>query len=65
MMDGERAIDSATNYAGEVSISGGSMVYVKLLLIGALMMFSLKYNPKGMLPEVPARPGRPSGGDSE
>ena len=65
MMEGERAIDSATNYAGEISISGGSMVYVKLLLVGSLMMFSLKYNPKGMLPEVPARPGKPSGGDSE
>jgi len=36
------------------------MAYVKLLLIGALMLFSLKYNPKGLLPEVPSRPLRPS-----
>ena len=27
------------------------------------MLFSLKYNPKGMLPEVPMRPERPNRGD--
>jgi len=35
------------------------MLYVKILLIGCLMLFSLKYNPKGLLPEVPVRPSIP------
>ena len=59
MMDGQRALAPATNYAGEVTISGTGMSYVKLVLIGSLMIFSLKFNPKGMLPEVPSRPERP------
>ena len=63
MMNGERALQSATNYAGEITISGAGMAYVKLLLIGSLMLFSLKYNPKGLLPEVPHRPTRPNGGE--
>ena len=37
------------------------MNYLKLLLIGALITLSLKYNPKGLLPEVPYRPERPIG----
>jgi hypothetical protein len=63
LMQGERSLSSATNYAGEVTISGAGMAYIKLVLIGSLMLFSLKYNPKGMLPEVPMRPERPSRGD--
>ena len=35
------------------------MTYVKLMLIGLLIMLSLKHNPKGLLPEVPYRPKRP------
>jgi hypothetical protein len=57
---GEKSIEIATNFSGDVSILGPSMAYVKLLLIGVLMLFSLKYNPKGLLPEVPSRPPRPS-----
>jgi hypothetical protein len=64
-MQGERSLASATNYAGEVTISGAGMSYIKLVLIGSLMLFSLKYNPKGMLPEVPMRPERPNRGDSQ
>ena len=60
MMDGERSLDSATNIFGIVSISGANMAYFKLLLIGALMLFSLKFNAKGLLPEVPNRPERPN-----
>ena len=41
------------------------MAYVKLMLIGLLITMSLKYNPKGMLPEVPYRPARPKEVDSE
>ncbi|MAE80909.1 MAG: hypothetical protein CL695_04925 [Chloroflexi bacterium] len=41
------------------------MAYVKLMLIGLLITVSLKYNPKGMLPEVPYRPARPKEVDSE
>ena len=63
LMQGERSLASATNYAGEVTISGAGMAYIKLVLIGSLMLFSLKYNPKGMLPEVPMRPERPNRGD--
>jgi len=29
------------------------------MLIGLLITLSLKYNPKGLLPEVPYRPERP------
>jgi ABC-type branched-subunit amino acid transport system permease subunit len=36
------------------------MAYVKVLLVGALIVFSLRYNPKGLLPEVPFRPEHPS-----
>ena len=32
------------------------MAYVKVLLVGLLIVFSLRYNPKGLLPEVPFRP---------
>ncbi len=42
--------------------SSGDMLYFKLLLIGCLMLFSLKFNAKGLLPEVPVRPENPSGG---
>ena len=47
-------------FAGVVS---ADMVYVKLMLIGCLMLFSLKFNSKGLLPEVPIRPSRPDGGE--
>ena len=63
MMNSDRALDTATNYAGEVTISGGGMVYVKLMLIGMLMLYSLKFNSKGLLPEVPSRPERNFGDD--
>ena len=36
------------------------MAYVKLMLIGLLITLSLKYNPKGLLPEVPYRPTPPA-----
>jgi len=61
---GERSILVATNIHDEVSIAGAGMSYVKLLLIGLLMIFSMKFNPRGLLPEVPNRPDRPAGGDS-
>ena len=32
------------------------MAYVNVLLVGVVLLFSLKYNPKGILPEVPKRP---------
>jgi neutral amino acid transport system permease protein len=35
------------------------MTYFKLMLIGVLIMTSLKYNPKGLIPEEPYRPERP------
>ena len=62
---GERSILEAADITGEVSISGAGMAYVKLLLVGLLMVFSLKYNPRGLLPEVPSRPERPKGGEAE
>ena len=63
----EKSIDVVTNLSGEVSIAGANMAYVKVMLVGALMLFSLKYNPRGLLPEVPSRPARPNdaGGESE
>ena len=52
IMLGERSITE--------SFSGGvlkvDMAYVKVLLIGALMLLSLKLNSKGLIPEVPFRP---------
>ena len=35
------------------------MNFLKLMLVGLLITLSLKYNPKGLLPEVPYRPERP------
>ena len=58
---GERSIIEGF-ISGEIL---ADMAYVKVLLIGLMIVFSLKYNPKGLLPEVPSRPPRPSGGDSE
>ena len=61
LLMGERSIDE--------SFIGGSilanMAYVKVFLIGCLILFSLKYNAKGILPEVPVRPPRPTEGDAE
>ncbi len=54
-----------TNMYGDISISGAPMTFVKMLLIGCLMLFSLKYNPSGLLPEVPSRPERPKWGVEE
>ena len=56
---GERSINESF-FAGVVS---ADMVYIKLMLIGCLMLFSLKLNSKGLLPEVPIRPSRPDGGE--
>ena len=63
VMMGDRSISEA--FYGGVILA--DMAYVKVLMIGCLILFSLKYNPKGLLPEVPSRPPRPghSGGDSE
>lgn len=60
LMMGQRSID-------ESFVSGlqADMAYVKVFLIGCLIVFSLKYNPKGLLPEVPSRPLRPSSGEVE
>jgi len=58
---GERSIDEAFN-SGTIL---ADMAYVKVLLIGLMIVFSLKYNPKGLLPEVPSRPPRLTGGEAE
>jgi neutral amino acid transport system permease protein len=62
LMMGARSIEEAF-----VSNIETDMAYVKVFLIGCLILFSLKYNPKGILPEVPNRPHRPTilGGDGE
>ena len=55
------------NVVDEVFFGGGvtaDMLYFKLFLIGCLMLFSLKFNTKGLLPEVPVRPERPNGGEA-
>ena len=57
---GQRSIDESF-FGGVVS---ADMLYFKLFLIGCLMLFSLKFNTKGLLPEVPVRPERPTGGES-
>tara|TARA_Y100001980_G_scaffold45346_1_gene25683 strand:+ start:664 stop:4404 length:3741 start_codon:yes stop_codon:yes gene_type:complete len=56
----QRSIDESF-FGGVIS---ADMVYIKLMLIGCLMLFSLKFNSKGLLPEVPSRPTRPLGGSS-
>ena len=63
-MDGYRAVAPAANYAGEVTLAGGPMSYIRLILVGSLMLFSLMFNPKGLIPEIPSRPERPSGGEN-
>jgi len=60
MLLGERSIDE-----GFIGAIQADMAYVKVLLIGLMIVFSLKYNPKGLLPEVPNRPARPTGGEAE
>ena len=55
LMLGERSIDES--FTG--GIIRADMAYVKVLLIGCLMLFSLKLNPKGLIPEVPFRPNNP------
>ena len=63
----DKSIDAVTNLSGDVSIAGANMAYVKVMLVGCMMLFSLRYSPKGLLPEVPSRPVRPadSGGEPE
>jgi len=41
------------------------MAHVKVMLIGLLIIFSLKFNAHGLLPEVPYRPERIREADSE
>jgi neutral amino acid transport system permease protein len=60
MLLGERSIDE-----GFIGAIEADMAYVKVLLIGLMIVFSLKYNPKGLLPEVPSRPPRRTGGEAE
>ena len=57
---GQRSIEESF-FGGVVS---ADMLYFKLFLIGCLMLFSLKFNSKGLLPEVPVRPERPNGGEA-
>ena len=63
----DKSIEVVTNLSGDVSIAGANMAYVKVMLVGCLMLLSLRYSPKGLLPEVPSRPARPTdlGGESE
>ena len=53
---GERSIEE-TFIGGDIVTN---MAYVKVLLVGCLILFSLKFNPKGLLPEVPSRPPKPA-----
>lgn len=59
IMLGERSIEESFTNA----LPMADMAYVKVLLIGCLMLFSLKLNPKGLIPEVPLRPSKISKGD--
>jgi len=52
-MLGQRSIEESFNNG-----VSADMAYVKVLLIGSLMLFSLKLNPKGLIPEVPFRPSK-------
>ncbi|MBT4051227.1 MAG: ABC transporter permease [Euryarchaeota archaeon] len=52
LMLGQRSIDESFTS----SIVSADMAYVKVFLVGCLMLFSLKLNPKGLIPEVPFRP---------
>ena len=46
------------NFDGSIDIIA-EMAYVNVLLVGMVLLLSLKYNPKGLLPEIPNRPLRP------
>jgi uncharacterized membrane protein YhaH (DUF805 family) len=52
LMLGQRSIDESFTS----SIVSADMAYVKVFLVGCLMLFSLKLNSKGLIPEVPFRP---------
>ena len=54
----QRSIDEV--FRGDIQVN---LAYVKVLIIGLIIVISLKFNERGLLPEVPYRPERPSGGD--
>ena len=54
----QRSIDEV--FRGDIQVN---LAYVKVLIIGLIIVISLKFNEKGLLPEVPYRPERPNGGD--
>jgi branched-subunit amino acid ABC-type transport system permease component len=60
----QRSIDEVFMIGQNLQIRAG-MAYVKVLLVGLLLIFSLRYNPKGLLPEVPYRPSHPKQGGEE
>lgn len=57
--------DRSIEEAYPTGVVRAGMAYVKVLLIGLLIVFSLRYNPKGLLPEVPYRPPHPAGKGAE
>ena len=54
----QRSIDEV--FRGDIQVN---LAYVKVLIIGLIIVISLKFNERGLLPEVPYRPERPSRGD--
>jgi hypothetical protein len=55
--DGSTSVDEVfPEVLGGVKITMG---YLKEILVGLLIVLSLKFNDKGLLPEVPFRPRRP------
>ena len=54
----QRSIDEV--FRGDIQVN---LAYVKVLIIGLIIVISLKFNERGLLPEVPYRPERPNGGD--
>lgn len=54
----ERSINEVFMIGTTLEIES-NMAYVKVMLVGLLLVLSLQFNSKGLLPEVPYRPPHP------
>ncbi|MDP6659282.1 MAG: ABC transporter permease [Candidatus Poseidoniia archaeon] len=49
-------------FGDSVALGAAGFAYIKLALVGLVIVVSLQFSAKGLLPEVPSRPEDPAGG---
>jgi hypothetical protein len=49
-------------FGDSVALGAAGFAYIKLGLVGLVIVVSLQLSAKGLLPEVPSRPEDPAGG---